>query len=119
MHKKATSSKFRSELSVDIITDMLATKQNQTVMCCDYEPTENVLQKAKKATMQYNLQHKLKVVDKKEIVVILLIQIQSIIKMLDLEFFLHFIFDEHTMMLMIKNSAKKVAIYIYAKPPSF
>ena len=44
---------------------MLATKQNQTVMCCDYEPTENMLQKAKKATMQYNLQHKLKVVDKK------------------------------------------------------
>ena len=40
--------------------------------------------------------------------------------MLDLEFFyLHFIFDEHTMLLMIKNSAKKVAIYIYAKPPSF
>ena len=41
--------------------------------------------------------------------------------MLDLEFFyFHFIFDElHTMLLMIKNSAKKVAIYIYAKPPSF
>ena len=56
---------FRSELSVDTITDMLATKQNKTVLWCDYEPTENVLQKAKKATMQYNLRHKLKVVDKK------------------------------------------------------
>ena len=41
--------------------------------------------------------------------------------MLDLEFFyLHFIFDEHTMLLMIKKTVqKKVAIYIYAKPPSF
>ena len=34
-------------------------------VCCDYEPTENVLQKAKKDTVQYDLQHKLKVVDKK------------------------------------------------------
>ena len=64
-HVKKIHTEFRSELSVDTITDMLATKQNQTVMCCDYAPTENVLQKAKKATMQYNLQHKLKVVDKK------------------------------------------------------
>ena len=64
-HVKKIHTEFRSELSVDTTTDMLATKQNQTVMCCDYEPTENVLQKAKKATMQYNLQHKLKVVDKK------------------------------------------------------
>ena len=62
---KKIHTEFRSELSVDTITDMLATNQNQTVMCCDYETTENVLQKAKKATMQYNLQHKLKVVDKK------------------------------------------------------
>ena len=64
---KKIHTEFRSELSVDTITDMLATKQNQTVMYCDYEPTKNVLQKAKKATMQYNLQHKLKVVDYKKL----------------------------------------------------
>ena len=47
-HIKKIHTELRSELSVDTITNMLATKQNQSVMCCDYEPPQNVLQRQKR-----------------------------------------------------------------------
>lgn len=44
---------MRSELNNDTLCSLLCAKQNQNLLCYEYEPSDSVLRSAKQAVLSY------------------------------------------------------------------